>query len=345
MPLHFVFLDTEVLDQGRLSSGNPALEGLIDLIKEGEVSLLISDVVQREILRHLRAEADEALVRYGSAIHLLRRLAPNASAQLVQLDKAKLHDEVATKLSNFLQRAQATVLPTHDLKVGPILSDYFEPKPPFEHSSAKKSEFPDAITLAALREWRLSNPSERLAVVSGDKGFLAGAKLLGPCDAYPKLKEMVGAVHSSSRVSRFLRKECAGRHEELSDWVEHAFPDFDFSIDSPGKVLEIKVESVSVSDEPASFDVVRLEGERATVVSEITVQFSAEIEEEDAYGDPEYPPMTHQSSYTQERSFELAVEVSIASDLSSLSLEGIDLYPRTIRLQPSRDGSRFDGWS
>jgi hypothetical protein len=326
MPRQFVFLDSEVFRSEGLTLQNPRLRGLKELADVGVVGVLTSDIVQRELGAHFSALARDATAAYRRATEALSRLVPELATQLAPVALKDVTIGAEKKLGGLLADLSATILPTGNLRAGPILDDYFAPRAPFETSKEKKAEFPDAFSLAALKAWRAVH-KEPLAVVSKDKGLLAGAKLLAGCTGYERLAEFVGQANAArDTVALFVATKTARRSRKLKEWAKMVFEDQEFLVEDSfhGEISDIVVESVDISDEPDDYEVVTIDKRSAVVVTPIDVQFVASGTDMDPY-DP-YDPFGHEEDFRVKKSLplDLEIEVKFNRTLTIFSLEKID---------------------
>lgn len=181
-----IALDTSIFDgqQRRLEDG--LLRRVEQFRATRTVTVLIPDVVQRELLAHLTQDAVAArttLLRATAAPALTELLPEDVLARL-QASAAEAGtpaDAAAARLARWLARTDATVLDVAayvDLRA--LFDRYFAAQPPFAKAGEKKHEFPDAAALLALESWATER-STGILVVSSDKDwqrFCAGSKRL-----------------------------------------------------------------------------------------------------------------------------------------------------------------------
>ncbi|MCE7038970.1 PIN domain-containing protein [Dyadobacter sp. CY312] len=154
--------------------------GLLDQLsqfKNNDTLLIFSDVVVREMEKHITDDISEAREKHKNSLKELRKKSAmdNASIQKINdlLDVQLPVDELANNIiESFLDKTDALVIDSVQITSDQLLNRYFNTKPPFENTSAKKNEFPDAIALLALEKWGSFNGRKVLAV-SEDKGWVS----------------------------------------------------------------------------------------------------------------------------------------------------------------------------
>lgn len=157
--------------------GNRLSDGVfkhLEQFKGNAFRLVFSEVTAKEVLSHIAKDAEEAKQKMVSA---LRRVGffwlLDAEHKVVaeRILGGELPKSVAlNQLKDFVTRTGAEIVDSKtsvDLSV--ILNRYFNVQPPFETSSDKKSEFPDAIALLTLEDWALKHDTAVLFVTK-DKG-------------------------------------------------------------------------------------------------------------------------------------------------------------------------------
>jgi hypothetical protein len=146
-----ITLDTNIFDQNGLHLEGGLLQQL-NQFHEGSVEFILSEVVIREVLGHLRVQAQDALDRLRSAIRKARSsgvLTEEAAAKAGEIrDTASEAKTAATaRLDKFIKDTTCAVVLAHDADMKQLIEMYFDAAAPFEVDVKKKSEFPDAIAL------------------------------------------------------------------------------------------------------------------------------------------------------------------------------------------------------
>jgi hypothetical protein len=140
------------------------------------------------------------------------------------------------KLSDFITRCDAQLIEAQTtLDIPELLMRYFNVQPPFESSTDKKSEFPDAIALLSLQAWA---KEEGIAVlfVTKDKGcksFCKGSDQLYSVDTLSDALALIQDrdAHCSELCRAIEIKITQGNYPDLNDQIENAICEDIWSID------------------------------------------------------------------------------------------------------------------
>lgn len=168
-------IDTSIFSQYQ----NGLEYGLLQRLAQFEASnvdLVLSDVVVREVQRHMVesvVSGDEHLKRAvkssGAARNLDKTMRDNVVASIVLGETPE--QCIARRWSEFAARTGYLLAETEKLvSAGNVMDAYFEGKPPFEKKKAKKSEFPDAMALQGLEAFA-ERMGQLMLVVSSDGGW------------------------------------------------------------------------------------------------------------------------------------------------------------------------------
>jgi hypothetical protein len=172
------------------------------------LQLLTTEVTIGEVksqLREVLAEAAASIKKHESVLQQVGALAAftsiaDATTAVAALDAA---------FEKFLNDMKSINVPlSADLTT--LLSNYFADVPPF--STKKKSEFPDAITIASLSAWCAQRRTTAY-VVSGDPDLKACCSLSGPLFH----ADSVSAIISRATVSDELHKTLEKALNEVND--------------------------------------------------------------------------------------------------------------------------------
>lgn len=162
-----VLIDTSIFIQHslRLETG---LLGKLSQFKESPITLLLPDVIQRELLSKLdqiiRSTYSDLLRAVNKANHHL--FVPTSMS--IERDIEGL---ATNRLLKFIDETGALILQSDELvKISDLLLNYFQNLPPFAENGKKKNEFPDAIALMATEEWVRQNRTKAL-VISTDSDW------------------------------------------------------------------------------------------------------------------------------------------------------------------------------
>ena len=246
MPYDAITIDSNVAIHTGINLETGLLAQLFQF-KEGPVDFVISDVVLREIRKHLNKNTkkarDAALASVRNAVDLELFDGIVATASLVAVEgMIDSRDAVRIRLRRFLIETGANLAPSSLVSADQVMERYFLSKAPFDETGPKKNEFPDAIALLALEKWATSNGKKILAV-SADKGWQAFAEGNAHIDVEPDLgaalaKLQLHTDQAVSTVSAFLRAIETGQSPEQAAELQS-------SLDSSIMSLEVRAEAES----------------------------------------------------------------------------------------------------
>jgi len=258
-------LDTTVYDR----SGHRLDYGVLKRLEQFRESktFLISEVVRAELRSHMLEKTKSTREAIEAAVHASANYWNTSEAQrlagVVELtgDDKAAEPLVDKRIEDFIERCGAVVVPANLARLDDLVQRYFGVSAPFENSSRKKSEFPDAIALLSLEEWAELN-GKPVIVVSADNGWKAYAetskKLFLVTELSDALKmyqgldarrlELVAKVasHIDEAVTDWEGFEQIKTELSGVDWQAVAYSGFDFDVE-----LDVEVGSVSLDGESA----------------------------------------------------------------------------------------------
>lgn len=352
----FVFVDTEVFDRHKHSLESPNIVRLRELTESGAVELFLTTVTVREIKSHLEREATKAfqqLKSYRRASSVVQRIVPNA--EFGPEDEAPFKDAVFGEFDAFLTNCRSTVLDVDQVSAESVFEAYFSQKPPFD-AQDKKSEFPDAFAIAALRCWCEANEA-MMYVVTGDKDWKRACREDSRLLYVQSLESLLEKFQDSATVAmiqRLLRSQI----EEVKRLVTAEAEKLDVTVSL--NLCDGEHEDFSVDDiEFDEFHVVEAEDGDATVSVYCTLMVSAHVMADDpdsTYKDPDSGDYNSVWRISGQIEQEIEVEVSIhcgynpnspeTIEISSVELEcgSIELDPEDGELTRDDDDEREDDY-
>lgn len=170
-----ITLDTSIFESNGLHLEKGLLEQLSQF-KTGSADFVLSEIIIRELRKHLVVKAKEARDILETATKKAEDsglLPPDKISEMKQtLDKLEEPEQIAKKrLKKFLDKTGAEIIAVEPyLTMESLIKQYFDAKAPFEEDGKKKNEFPDAMALLSLEAWAQKH-DKKLFAVSGDKGW------------------------------------------------------------------------------------------------------------------------------------------------------------------------------
>jgi hypothetical protein len=296
---------------------------LTSLAAKDEVQVYATDITVREVLAHVTegvVEVVRAHKKFAQVARILRNSKQKASTQvLAPPDADAVKAELISQFETFLKEAKATVLPTDNMKAGPVFDAYFHLKPPFGVGK-KKDEFPDAFSLATVKEWCEEN-DEEIYVISADGDLQSACGEDGPLYSLPKLSDFLNVIASDDEaMAAFLQREIAQREQEIKKQIGEMFEsDVGFILeDQDGDVVEVTVSDVTLGE----VEILETTNEHADLEIEATINFNADlsyVDQDNSIWDSEDKTfiITEYAKETVKREESVRVEISV-------SFEGLD---------------------
>lgn len=227
-------IDTSIFSQYQNGLEHGLLQRLAQF-EASDVDLVLSDVVVREVHRHMVESAvsgDKALrdaVKLSGAARNLDKAAREAIVAGVVLGETP---EQCTdrRWADFKAGTGYKLAVTADLvSAGDLFSAYFEIKPPFENKETKKFEFPDAMALHGLEAFA-KHADKLMLVVSADGGWLEFCRqsawlvyereLGAAMSLFQKVPSVVCAALANQLVDGKVGHLHSAIERELTDFVD-----------------------------------------------------------------------------------------------------------------------------
>ncbi len=287
-----VTIDTNIFHRQQQNLESEAMS-LIPQLGVANLRFIISDVVLREIHKHLDKKYTEATQEDSKALSRIAGLvSPRLSEALTKEVAARPRDAQAD-VGAFVERTGAIVIkPTGEDTLQSMLDRYFKGEPPF--GEKKKTEFPDAIALLSIEQWAKTENAKVLCISNdGDwKSYCDTNDQLICVDDLELVLSAASACITDESVSRLVESAVQKliASGDLVDKIRHVFQDQierrsptieadshlsfeeeDVEVAIDGDSLQVhSTDLLSVKDETA---VVRLRVE-ASVNCSATFQFS-----------------------------------------------------------------------
>lgn len=173
-----IFLDTSVFESENYFEGRN-INILFNLAKQKLIHLKITDIVYREVLARIENHAIKAVNLFKSQKLNFEREARILRNINVLSDyfkkinfkelKEKSKKEIQEKFHQVIDEFNIEIIDSSIADIKEVLGDYFETNPPFK-DGLKKNEFPDAISLNAIKKW-CEKTSNSVIHLSNDKDF------------------------------------------------------------------------------------------------------------------------------------------------------------------------------
>lgn len=238
------------------------LLGQLTQFKEGSVKLILSEIIVRELKRHLIQECSEKRLKLDNSLMDAQKfcLLPEETLKNINdLIASEDGAETAAKnrLKKFMEGTGAEIVEAKHASMEALVKSYFNPLAPFEETGKKKNEFPDAIALLSMDDWAGKNDKKILAV-SEDKGWHDYAASSGCIDIEKDLSKAFemfqkDVEHARQIISALLAALSNGNNpdllQEMDSHIQHEMGSLDPYIDAQSYLsYDEELESVYCED-------------------------------------------------------------------------------------------------
>lgn len=342
MPYDAFTIDTNKAIQSGLNLEGGLLAQLTQF-KEGQIDLILSEIVVREIHKHLLDQVRKAKDSMSSAMAKVRSaqlVDDDALAQLTTMVEAMPDPKKITgaRLTRYIEATGAELIPVGLAPMDSVVGSYFSASPPFEPSGSKKAEFPDAIALFSIEEWAKKRGKKVLAV-SEDGGWRAFGEKSDYIDVEPDIAKALEIVQehadaAEKAVQEWLTALEEGKLEDRSNEVEHglrrSLSEWQFHGEGSGAChleldsVELTLDAYALGKFEDFYDITIVRIGSSQIVARVGVTFNATARAEFSLAawdsvDKEYVGLGGQSA-ERELEFDGAFLLTLAGELS----EGIE---------------------
>lgn len=221
-----ITIDTSVFDKNGLNLEGGMLAQMTQF-RDGPISFVLSEIVVREVHKHLGDKAKDATNKLASAIKnvVKQKIAPeDTGKQLSEIVGSfpPQQDIAEARLNTFLETTGANIIPADSIDIKDLIKCYFSSLPPFEEAGKKKNEFPDAIILLSLEKWAETNKQKILAI-SHDKGWVNFASDSEWIDVEEDLAgalEIIQSLDASEFMTQFVADLERGNRPDMMEEID-----------------------------------------------------------------------------------------------------------------------------
>lgn len=340
-------IDTNMAIQGGLNLESGLL-GQLTQFKDGQIELVLSDIVVREIRKHLVLQVKkvrETLVNAAARAEQIHLTEGDAAADLRARAEGlgEPRDIAGKRLKMYLEATGATAIPVKLASMDELVKSYFSATPPFDAAGAKKSEFPDAIALLSLEAWA-RKAGKRILAVSQDGGWAEYAATSEHIDveadfakalqivqehaddAQARIADILAAVDGGA-LPRLAAEVESGLRDAMPHWPIHGEGGGSFYLELDSAELKYGSHTFTKDDDGYDITIVRMGSSQ--IVARIGAQFSATARADFSLSvwdsiDKEHVGMGSESS-EQEVEFEGAFLLTLSGDFAEPLDEALDV--------------------
>jgi hypothetical protein len=265
------FLDTQTYMARNFQFDYGVLERLQSHLEEDDCHLLITDVNVREVRRHLKRKAAEAVTAINKAKKeaMILRNTPALPWHGIfdSVSAQQISDSLEEKFNAFLNNNRVEVVATKNVDIDAVFDAYFNALPPFA-TSGKKAEFPDAFVLHAVNSISKQR-GYKLYVVSEDRDVKSFCEANENLISLSRLEELLELVLKNSErlaePAKFAEEIFAEFEGIIKQNIQEQLDGAEFELDDEfpeAEVSDIEVEGIEylsknltdVSKEYATFE-------------------------------------------------------------------------------------------
>lgn len=286
-----ITLDTSIIDRYNCRF-NAGMLKTLEQFNGSPIKLILSDVVLREIKRHVSRNINNAKKSATNSFKEFQKIGLVGEEEkkefdhfLKEMEESSMTDSI---VDEFLERTGLEIVRSGpSVNIDFLLDKYFEGDPPFSEVGKKKAEFPDAIALISL-ERLASDNGRKILMVSADKDWIEYAEKSNHFDCISDLADALAKVQPINNALRYCEivegKFADGSQDEIVSTVYERvsnivgelffYPVADAPFYYEGEIWSIEVNSVEV-DEFKPFVPVRANESELTVKAGFEVNLTA----------------------------------------------------------------------
>lgn len=280
-----IFIDTSIFVGANFALGSEVFKSLIILTQKNSVGVKLTDITVKEIRANIRESVqsvEQALKPFRNKARILRNLSePRYKWLFGDFPFEEITAYIEKAFDDYVAKVGAEILLATAANAKPIFDKYFNQEPPFG-TGKKKSEFPDAFTLATLEKWCEDNSTE-IYVISGDADMKAACDKSRVLHYLGSLKEFISLIiKTDDALDTVVNQRVAKNLEEIKNTIRDQFLDNGAWLeDQDGEVTNLNAVEVKVDSKAIS--VIRISDERAIIEVPVCINYEADVE----YPDPD----------------------------------------------------------
>lgn len=172
-----VFLDSSIFEEQNFTTGTK-IHSLFYYAKEKAIKIHVTTISKKELFNRI----EKRIIKSKSELKKLTKGFENKDTRIIKnlgfykkiyaptIDVRAHTIELKEKIEKLFSSSFVDTIPTKDIQLDEIVSNYYSQKPPF-HNKGKQNEFIDAIILQTLENWCKKN-NTKMYVLSKDEDFL-----------------------------------------------------------------------------------------------------------------------------------------------------------------------------
>jgi len=271
-----VFLDTQVFRKAWFGFSRPAFKKLLMLCRDGDVILVTTLITRREIEAQIEEIAPDIKKTLGRANSIMVGLGfpeitvqGNSSATVSEVQIATL---MKNSVEAFFRDCNVEQIEFPKTALHNVFELYFEHRAPFG-TAKKKSEFPDAFVLEALKS-KAGENGESIYVVSEDADLQNACKQAAHLEHLPSLPHFLDLWNVHLDLVKKVRATMRANAVAIDQKLDEIIAGLAGEMDCPGAV---KISHRKIIDVLDSL-IISCEESKASVEFICFVEFDAWLE-------------------------------------------------------------------
>lgn len=241
-----IFIDTSIFDESAYNLNSASFKAFRSLAATQNLRLLMPDPTAREIRRHIRERSHVAVKSIEDAARRAPFLRQLHNWPLNKTNKNALvyhlQDHVEKELLDFYAIFEILELDYTGININEIMNWYDWKQAPF--SSRKKSEFPDALSIAILNQYYKSS-GENIGIISLDGDFKLACANHKHLLYFPSLTAYAEAVQREDERIDKIHQILSDDDSIVQKSISEEFPNLTFFIEAD---WEGEAEDVELTD-------------------------------------------------------------------------------------------------
>lgn len=323
-----IFIDTCIIEDEGYRFESEKMRAFAAAAKDKKTILLLPDPTRREILGHIKANAEgviKALEEAKRKAPFLKKWKDWPIKKDILLLTYELHKMALKEWDDFLANFTLIDLDYTDIKMSEIMDWYYKQIAPF--GKGKSREFPDAFSFSIVLQYALKNNSS-VALLSRDKDFLKAAERYPAVVSFDSISAYTQALIESDSHVKDVQTLLSKDVSVINNAVAKEFGNLMFypggDTEGDGTVEDVESNSVSIKNPK----VIALGDKQCTVAFDASVKYSAYVKYDSTaeVGDGEshwIVPIKREGCVTDNAEISGVIKIHISDDWKDVA--GVDL--------------------
>lgn len=334
--MFYIFVDTQAFERAAFGFNHAtSLVALVNAVADGHVTVLMTEVTDREVKDHIVDRVTKALAAIKKE-YVLQVLTVVDFDQWRTLDAAAATKNALDQWEEYKRDISPDIVSIDLAKPTAVMEAFFALKPPF--SAKKRSEFRDAFVLEALRAWA-EREDQQVLVVSGDsdhRNACDGVRLVHAETIDDALARTLNDEDLLEAAKALLRQQS----DVLIDRLQDELAELPLTVEDDYDADVAAVEVSNIRLDPEEFELVEVRNSTALLTGTVTVrvQVQATVADYDNgsrdEGDWVFLPY-NEVTYSTDVATRVSVRITF-EDGPPLELAGVDSAsveePRELRI-------------